>query len=591
MEISNEILEARRLLEAIDNYELLEDLVWYPSLNRWVFKFRITGEFEPTNHVPVVTEWYCMVSPLYPHGKISIYPAKENAISCTFQHQSYNRANSDQPWRTGNICVSTSVGLWGKSLYNKEPFQPKERLSWNIRRCKSWVAAAAANVLTQNGDPFELPDLPSKFESLIAFNEDEESFTSWGIHSKHVGVAYFKKIFPEKSIYAITRFKINYKEIQYGWGKHISESKNPEIASICLILEAIPVKEPWQLPSTWKELFIVCEKQGIDLKKILLNKLHVSNHILIGFPIPENIGEANSRIHWMAIKLPKIPKLNGFRDSSPQLPIAQFAMMFKNDSHIDWIMTENWNKMEITSRGKINPDISNLRITIIGAGAIGSYFSEILLRLGCYNITIIDGDNVEVGNMSRHTLTMNDVGVNKAEAVSKRLNALFPNANVIPIKHQLNGSLNPKILQEVLDGTDIFVDATAEDTLIKFASIWLNGMDKKFISLSTGFAANRLFCFMTNTKDGDLLQEFTEMLSPWLKKDASENPDPEFQREGIGCWHPVFPARIDDILMLLSMSVNRVEDFLKNGEDLKLVVVEKDKDKDGNLLGVKIVDE
>lgn len=47
--------------------------------------------------------------------------------------------------------------------------------------------------------------------------------------------------------------------------------------------------------------------------------------------------------------------------------------------------------------------------------------------------------------------------------------------------------------------------------------------------------------------------------------------------KGIGCWHPVFPARIDDIWMLASAGVKWIEASLSRGstEEIELVVIEQ----------------
>lgn len=54
------------------------------------------------------------------------------------------------------------------------------------------------------------------------------------------------------------------------------------------------------------------------------------------------------------------------------------------------------------------------------------------------------------------------------------------------------------------------------------------------------------------------------MINPWLGKELQEYDDQELPREGIGCWHPVFPARADDIWMMASTAVKHIESLLKS---------------------------
>ncbi|WP_046744439.1 ThiF family adenylyltransferase [Kordia zhangzhouensis] len=67
---------------------------------------------------------------------------------------------------------------------------------------------------------------------------------------------------------------------------------------------------------------------------------------------------------------------------------------------------------------------------ILGGSGIGSAIAECALRLGFENITIIDGDQVEKSNLNRQNYTENDIGVDKTEAIKKRLLAINANANI-----------------------------------------------------------------------------------------------------------------------------------------------------------------
>ena len=54
---------------------------------------------------------------------------------------------------------------------------------------------------------------------------------------------------------------------------------------------------------------------------------------------------------------------------------------------------------DITSRNTGLFNLARTKIGIIGAGAIGSFVAESLVRCGCMNITIADGDSVGVENI------------------------------------------------------------------------------------------------------------------------------------------------------------------------------------------------
>lgn len=56
-------------------------------------------------------------------------------------------------------------------------------------------------------------------------------------------------------------------------------------------------------------------------------------------------------------------------------------------------------------------------VTVIGAGATGSWLTLMLAKLGIKNITVYDHDVVEEHNLANQAYGFNDVGTNKASAI------------------------------------------------------------------------------------------------------------------------------------------------------------------------------
>lgn len=73
--------------------------------------------------------------------------------------------------------------------------------------------------------------------------------------------------------------------------------------------------------------------------------------------------------------------------------------------------------------------IKNTRIFLGGAG-IGSIIAECALRFGFENITIVDGDAVELSNLNRQNYEEQDLGEFKAKSLAKRLLRINPNAKI-----------------------------------------------------------------------------------------------------------------------------------------------------------------
>jgi len=73
--------------------------------------------------------------------------------------------------------------------------------------------------------------------------------------------------------------------------------------------------------------------------------------------------------------------------------------------------------------------IKNHKI-ILGGSGIGSVIAECALRLGFENITIVDGDQVELTNLNRQNYTESDISIDKTKAIKNRLLSINDKANI-----------------------------------------------------------------------------------------------------------------------------------------------------------------
>lgn len=92
---------------------------------------------------------------------------------------------------------------------------------------------------------------------------------------------------------------------------------------------------------------------------------------------------------------------------------------------------------------------------ILGGSGIGSVIAECALRLGFENITIIDGDKVELSNLNRQNFTENDIATSKVSAIKKRLLSINNNANIVV--H--NCFLTVENVENYIDGHKIAINA------------------------------------------------------------------------------------------------------------------------------------
>ncbi len=109
---------------------------------------------------------------------------------------------------------------------------------------------------------------------------------------------------------------------------------------------------------------------------------------------------------------------------------------------------------------------------------------------------------------------------------------------------------------------------------------------RRFVSLSLGYHAHRLWCFAA-TGERFPHAVFRAQLEPWLELERKQFADTPFPREGIGCWHPVFPARADDIWLFASVAVKHLEALLVADQVTEDFTIFEQIYEDGQFMGIR----
>lgn len=86
----------------------------------------------------------------------------------------------------------------------------------------------------------------------------------------------------------------------------------------------------------------------------------------------------------------------------------------------------------ITLIGEDNVNkLKKANVLIVGLGGVGGYALETLVRSGIYNLTIVDGDIVELSNLNRQIISKRDViGRPKALVAQARTLEINPDVNL-----------------------------------------------------------------------------------------------------------------------------------------------------------------
>ena len=91
--------------------------------------------------------------------------------------------------------------------------------------------------------------------------------------------------------------------------------------------------------------------------------------------------------------------------------------------------------------------LKSANILIVGLGGVGSFAAEFLVRSGVGNLTIVDGDTVDITNINRQLPALNStIGKNKTDVVAERILDINPEINL----KKINEFLEPERMEEIL---------------------------------------------------------------------------------------------------------------------------------------------
>lgn len=317
---------------------------------------------------------------------------------------------------------------------------------------------------------------------------------------------------------------------------------------------------PEKLPSTVKELFSWLRLWDAELYRHFQDLLgHEVDYIKfqrasfaitspagwLGFSF--NIDVPQSKIAKRSVRLYRNFLHNGGKDT----PIFKFSV---------YDLSSNF----LHSRNLTYRSLAGLRVKLIGCGAIGSFASEALVRLGAGSsggqLDLIDPGVLLPENLGRHILGFSDLFEPKAIRLARHLEEKFPLSRILP---HLSSAL---VLEDVFEA-DVLVDAAGEEAVstalnslhmrqaqdVPMVHVWILGNGEAVQALWVGgskFACYR--CLRILGPDGVLRDRF-EVLKT------------ETVRRQIGC-HAFTPYAVSSPLHAAGLATAMISDWLKRSE-------------------------
>jgi molybdopterin/thiamine biosynthesis adenylyltransferase len=589
---------AQLSLETVEGSTFLQTFRWNEQAKRWTIKFRVLLPELDSDSSLKNSDWYLAVDESYPLGRIDIYPAKENGITDTHPHQRYNHeGDSSLPWRAGNICANTQAKIIGRHGYDVEPYTTEDRLLWHCQRAIEWIRCASKGELVLPGEPFELPHIPPFGESSkkILLSEGALDASPWSNTQASSGRARCFNLRTNEKMWFLELLMGPKSEalVQVSWGQHVNRLRGKTWDGVWLRLPDMPAVKPYRFPETWGELKQALSDHGVSLRETLSSTTeHLRDRevhfLLVGFPIPAVFKSPSAIMHWIAIALPVLsrdreyPKYGSFRANAKGYIENDMRTRFRSDNRLVYMPTENWHPDQIQNRGRFQEGLRTSRVAVIGCGALGAPIAELLVRGGVHHMTLFDGERIEIGNLTRHTLTLSDIANGKSAQLAQRLNSLNPHAEVAYVHVKI--AFEEEDISNQLMEHDLIVDCTGNDELLHALSAISFPNSVHFFSLSIGFRAKRMFFFHTKDVSFPVDNYLAEMCA-WIEAEQNEFKGETFPREGIGCYHPVFPARCDDMWLWGSIAVKAISRVIDDSKPVKpmLYVYEQNREEDGSV--------
>ncbi|EIE01330.1 MULTISPECIES: ThiF family adenylyltransferase [Leptospira] len=553
-----------------------------------------------------LSNWIFVIDNPYPRGVIEVYPAIDNGLNLTFPHQLDNSSvNKEYNSRSGKVCLAD---YFNKAKNRTDLFSSNFEgvvLHRHIVRLRAYLECAFQKKLQNPGEYFELPSIPglsgrARNELYILFQETTESFLKWNKEARHFGYFEYVKTKPHAGrdfIFPCRFLDTNSDEVMlYHWSKEILNQNSEEKIGIWVKCEKYPFQKDWAFPKTYGDLLNVYPEILNRLQNSLLKAASVKGSlskekkvlVLLGFPVPLKYGDACSEIFWIAfsVDLKEVQKFPGSRKNIKLSKYLQVVFESASSLNIAWQKTENWAKGNLIQRGK-SLALENLSAVIVGGGALGSVLIENLVRLGMDKIQIHDGDTIEAGNLSRFSASLTEVGIPKSIFLKKKLELVRPGVEVTAHAHIFHRG--PDI--ESWGAYDILIDISADATVLSIFENYNPKKEKIWITVFLGMNAQRLYFFASKSSKF-MVQRFRDEYAKWAQVEYSEQNlhRSDFRPEGTGCWDPLFPARLDDIISFTSAIITNIEKATKlaSGE-FHFSVYEKVINEDMDYLGIRKV--
>ncbi|MDF2047755.1 ThiF family adenylyltransferase [Microbacterium sp. Kw_RZR3] len=197
--------------------------------------------------------------------------------------------------------------------------------------------------------------------------------------------------------------------------------------------------------------------------------------------------------------------------------------------------------------GAVAPLLHEARVAIVGVGALGSFTADLLVRAGVRHLTLVDDDIVMPGNVIRHLVGPEMVGLSKVTAVRRHLIARHEIA-ADDIEELDDAVLSGDVAMELLTSHDLVVDTSADFATTALLHVAARSARKRIVSASIqNDGATYRVDLLPPLEGADPL--------PSSSVDVDQQPAAAFEA---GCGSPISPTPPHVVVEAASVTVRHV---------------------------------
>jgi hypothetical protein len=349
------------------------------------------------------------------------------------------------------------------------------------------------------------------------------------------------------------------------WNNGIKSFK--KFSGIWVFIEQEPIVQRRQPVENWQELST--KYLNSNLCQFIIDYLLKAQQqnrkpfLLLGYHITH---KDKKEVHWELIDISNI-QYDTVKEHRFYYPVLKNVPIL-------WQKTSNCSYNRFFGRGKLSDTLTEKNIVLVGCGAIGSNLATILVRGGVKNVTLVDFDTVESGNICRANYNLFGIGESKVISLKFALEAISPHIIVKicgEIPKLIKDTKEYNDLKKLLQENDIIFDCSVDEEL----SFLFDEMDLNMpiFNLSITNKAKELACI-----SGKNIYENKYRILLHLPHEEAKF------YEGLGCQYPTFEASHLDIQSLLTYAVKSIELQLNEGKTNSFVIATNIQDNNYKML-------